>query len=53
MNKYTKHTREVEKYIDFLAEIGGVFDIFMVTLTFICGGYLRFRARFVWIQQLF
>ena len=48
-----EHERDVVQIDGFLDSIAGIFDLLMIILTFFFGGYISFKTRLGWIQQLY
>ena len=44
------HVREVTQIDEFLDSVAGIFDLLMLILGFIFGGYISFKTRICWIR---
>lgn len=47
------HVREVVQIDGFLDSIAGIFDLLMIILGYIFGGYISFKTRLCWVRQLY
>ena len=45
-----EHEREVVQIDGFLDSVAGIFDLLMLILTFLFGGYISFKTRLGWIR---
>ena len=49
----TNHSRQVYGFMDWLSDVGGVFEVLSMTFLFIFGGFLRYNFVVSSIQSLY
>ena len=52
-SSWIEHQREVTDFIVFISNVGGVYEVILMIMFFMCGGFLEFYTKIKWVSSLF